>query len=305
MKKIFYLFILFFIFGCAGISSKNNQKISDTSSIKNDHTALEVIEKITYMPSLTGFIIPEGIYLPVKKDKNGTYYQAPNGIRGIGLSFNHWPNGGILKKFQNDGISPYDVWYDAPPFGIMRRELNYQNNKIRLIKNTNKPIAKFQTDGDGLPHGSYRMINAFGTIQAVGAFTHGKMSGDWTFWDSKGVKIVEVQFNDDHLDGLCKMWYGSFYESGRFAGRKKLQLNFKQGKLHGERVRFYLNGNKQSVFTFNNNQLTKIVIWNSEGDGPKTLSPVKERNSVENFLKEDREYLNAIRKIINNSLKDQ
>ena len=110
-----------FLSGCASIPK-------DTSAIANsivpiDQSYLEVKKDLTFLPSLSGFSFPSGIYLPVARDESGVFYQSPKGIKMLALVSTYYPIGGIYRFRKSDGSYGLKSWRNAPKTGYLDREL--------------------------------------------------------------------------------------------------------------------------------------------------------------------------------------
>ncbi len=87
-----------------------------------DGSSIVIKQDLRFVPSLSGYLLPAGTYLPVRKDAQGTYYQSPSGV--VALSFTggiRYP-GGIYRFKYRDGSVGLKVWCKTM-FGMDTREL--------------------------------------------------------------------------------------------------------------------------------------------------------------------------------------
>ena len=92
--------------------------------------------------------------------------------------------------------------------------------------------ADVSMSADCVPVGTYRFYNSRGGLQTSGQYESGQRTGVWTFWDSRGVKVVELTYVRGAKEGACHMWYGSFaYPSA--AESKKLDAHFSLDRQDG------------------------------------------------------------------------
>jgi hypothetical protein len=71
---------------------------------------------LEYMPSLSGYDLPEGEYRPVKQDADGIYFKAVNPVRSISLGGGMLREGGIYLPKRGSSAAPF-VFVDLPLMG--------------------------------------------------------------------------------------------------------------------------------------------------------------------------------------------
>jgi len=118
-----YVLLVSFLFlaGCASIPEDTSAIAA--SIIPIDQSRLEVKKDLSFLPSLSGFSFPAGIYLPVAKDATGVFYQSPKGIKGIGVGNAYYPVGGIYRFRNSDGSYGLKSWHGTPKAQYSNREL--------------------------------------------------------------------------------------------------------------------------------------------------------------------------------------
>ena len=95
--------------------------------------------------------------------------------------------------------------------------------------------------------GVCQLKNKRGAVQASGKLVDWKKEGLWTFWDAHGVKTVELTFKADVLNGPANFFYSS-YHSLEFAGNKKVETRFKNGRMDGTNRAYYPDGRMSMEF---------------------------------------------------------
>lgn len=102
--------------------------------------------------------------------------------------------------------------------------------------------VRMSRDGSRIFHGPYVAYWANGVKQAEGQYDNGFRSGHWTFFDEKGVKTGETNFNMDNYDGLrIEFWPN---------GQKKLEETYRAGRREGAQIMFDQTGKVISKVDF-------------------------------------------------------
>jgi|GEM_PF-2217740 len=118
-------------------------------------------------------------------------------------------------------------------------------------------------DATGNPVGSYKIINAVGTVEAQGNFQNGKMNGLWVFFDSQKVKIAEVTYLDGVPSGPYRTFFGSTANPS-VVGKLESQGDMKDGNVVGQHIAYAPDGSIFSNATFDTNGIQNITIGSLE-----------------------------------------
>jgi antitoxin component YwqK of YwqJK toxin-antitoxin module len=212
---------------------------------------------------------------PSKEYKDGKLYREANYRNGLlyGIEKFYHSNGQLKSKVnlvngQEEG--PFILYNER---GIQIVKLNYSNG----IKNGAFEIANFDEYGNlnGIETGYYiqdeieglvikKSANFNDTIQK-GYYKNGKRSGRFEEFDRNILKI-ESYYDDGQLNGL----YREFCTEGNFSGKPMLEINFKNGKKHGDQKRFLeVAESSSSVIT---NDLTPVFELTTYENGIKNGS---------------------------------
>lgn len=132
-------------------------------------------------------------------------------------------------------------------------------------------------DGDYTEY--YRNGNKF----AQGTFKMGIHHGKWTYWHENGEQCKQVTFDNGKPDGTWKVYdeqgklmakktYQDGVREGEwityYPGGKQVQVKFnlKEGKLTGERIAYYKNGQERQRGTYIDSQPEGVVTeWDESG----------------------------------------
>jgi hypothetical protein len=134
MKTLTPLFAaMLLLFGCASEPNSYVPHGENATIEAIDETRLAVLQDAKYNCASNGYFFPEGIYVPVAKDENGTFYQSPREIH-VRVGVTYWestPYGGIyVKHVVKNGLPTFLVWYD-------KTEIRKTDTPIRDMKGPN------------------------------------------------------------------------------------------------------------------------------------------------------------------------
>lgn len=128
--------------------------------------------------------------------------------------------------------------------------------------------------------------NKHGKVQVRGELVNWNKEGMWIFWDSLGVKTIELNFKEDVLDGPAKLFYSSFHSS-EYAGHKKVETRFKGGKMDGYNRSYLPNGKLNMEFEVLNG-VPKTDFFN--------------RSEIETRMSDDLSFLNSIIDMVDSAI---
>ena len=135
-------------------------------------------------------------------------------------------------------------------------------------------------------NGVCEIKNRHGKVQVRGEISNWKKEGKWIFWDSLGVKTIELNFKNDVLDGPANLYYSSFH-SAEYAGNKKVETRFKEGKMDGYN-RTYLPDGKLSMEFKISKGVPKTDFFNS--------------SEIETRISDDLSFLESIIKMVDSTV---
>lgn len=145
-----------------------------------------------------------------------------------------------------------------------------------------RDVVRF-SDDTVVNHGAY--VEYYGEDRkfAEGAFTYGVHDGEWTFWHPNGQVCKKVNFRIGRPHGSWevfdkngKITHKKSYADGRRDGQwvvyfpgtdqPKLEMNYKEGQVEGERVTYFANGKVQQRSTFKAGKRNgPAVEWDESG----------------------------------------
>ena len=107
-------------------------------------------------------------------------------------------------------------------------------------------IAVGARDATGARIGDHRILDgAGGPVVAQGRFAHGKMDGNWLFFDSHQVKVAEFTYRAGILSGPYQTFFGSVLNPSA-AGRIESKGQMQNGRVIGRHLGY---GPAGEVFT--------------------------------------------------------
>lgn len=144
-------------------------------------------------------------------------------------------------SFVNDG--EYIEYYpDGQKFsqgqyeqGVMVGDWNYWHPNGQLCK-----TIKFE---NGKPDGKYEVLRADGTLEAIQSFNNGIRDGEWiSYYEDGKTPKVKIQIVDGKVTGQRVTYYPN--------GQVRQQADFVQGQLDGQMTEFDETGKKVAEAKF-------------------------------------------------------
>src|SRR6266487_4072560 len=112
MKPLVLAFALVLVSGCASTPPAASTVATPAKPI--DGSSILIKKDLRFLPSLSDYLLPAGIYLPVSRDAHGVFYQSPTGIAALGpWGGPHYPVGGIYRFRYKDGSIGFKVWHQT------------------------------------------------------------------------------------------------------------------------------------------------------------------------------------------------
>lgn len=155
---------------------------------------------------------------------------------------------------------------------------------------------------EGQLHGPFEFYEPGGQIQHKGNFVDNKKDGLWTVWESTGVKIAEITYNDGMKNGPVKLWYGSSIDSGKRAGNIKLEANFLQNNYHGHYKTSLPDGKIRNEVEYENGNINQVKLYDYNGN----LVDVAKQEAIQYAKKDmerDFELFSAYDKVVDMAIK--
>ncbi|MBN2273475.1 MAG: hypothetical protein JXR41_05525 [Bacteroidales bacterium] len=115
----------------------------------------------------------------------------------------------------------------------IRHDLFYSSNDINpftgtckvVFSDTNLIKEKFQFK-NGILDGEAVAYYSSGKLRWKGHYRNGYCMGKWEYWDQKGNKVIEANYNNDSLSGPYSSWYGN----GLMKEKGQFNMNSRTGK---------------------------------------------------------------------------
>lgn len=140
--------------------------------------------------------------------------------------------------------------------GFSQKEYNYNDviemdNGLFTEKFSDEPIS-------GKVYGLFGKFKPYKKVY-MGIILKGKKDGRWkSYYNSNGKKKYDINYKNGKNDGLYSWWFEN--------GQKESEVNFKNGKEDGLSTSWYENGQKQNEGTYKDGQLVEVKgRWNEDG----------------------------------------
>ena len=193
-----------------------------------------------------------------KKSEEGIYKNGKKG--GI---WNGWYKNGEKKysgKYINGQLDGLFTEFDTS--GRIINEITYANGHISLeyhIVRTENEVTRFQKS-NGVLQGKWTKVYKNGNKAEEGDYKNGLKNGSWKAWFSSGEIHYSCLYKNGKKSGLYQEWnrYGEIineiqYEMGKRTqeytlvkdGKGFLEINKKDGYLHGPWLKWYSAGKKE------------------------------------------------------------
>ncbi len=297
---------LVFIAGCAtdGTQPATTASPKPSGYPITGASALQLSADYKFMPSLSGYLLPAGFYEAEREDASGVFFKAPKGTRSLSVAGSAEVEGGIYLPKQNAmgvrghaylrlplvGESSYflpDAFFAAygKSWGVIPGPDTYVLNAAKI---------------DGVFQGLAEIWSSPTIRVAGGLLRDGKPDGVWTFWDSRGAKIVTLTYRDGELNGPVEMWYGSFTDP-RNAGNIKLRGTLLNGLWNGTVSQFYSDGlHLLGERTYQSGHL--ISAHYAEADAEK-ISGAQIKSRADADDSSDKRYIHSLQKTVSEPLR--
>ncbi len=140
--------------------------------------------------------------------------------------------------------------------------------------------------------GPYVQWTEEGTMLIKGQFSNNRKIGLWEFWNTKNVKVLELEFSGDKRNGYCNMWFST----PGYEGNRKVQCNFVDGKHDGLYKAWDKDGNLLCEAVLDKGKIVNVHFY-----GPDGLT-IPDNDLSKRILKEqidiDLEYLRTMEGLI-------
>ena len=146
---------------------------------------------------------------------------------------------------------------------------------------------------DGLPHGAYKLTGSDGTLRAIGSFNRGKRTSSFIFWSSRGVRVAQIPYDEDHWSGTLSLWYADAAR-GRDP-QQKLEAGYAAGQRNGETRSWHANGKPRAVFLYAAGTLVDAKAWTVSG---KALSDADARALAARDAEADERYYRTLEALV-------
>ena len=215
---------------------KNNEPVG-TFRHYNESSQLESIVEhrgngVSYVKFLNlknGQVRSEGKYADQKKDSLWVYYRS-NKLPVLKETFSLGVLDGVRSVYDLDGRLIEKSWFTAgKQTGPFRNWF-----QTGALKDSGQYV-------DGARHGKYVSYFANGKPELQGEYEYGKPEGEWRIYNKEDGSlrlIIQYEDNTHQSEEYVNGEFLDFYS----ADKLKSKYNYRDGKLHGEFIEYYDNG---------------------------------------------------------------
>jgi len=272
----------------------------------NAQSTVQLVTYFQFMPSLSGYYLPAGIYTAEKEDANGVFFKAPKGIKSLSLTGSTETEGGIyLPKSDTTGIRGY-VYLRMPLLGTSRYELpdwffSAYGKKWTILQDVTTDSSNWTIElasSNSPPSGPCKIYDRQQRLMLEGMLASGKMDGTWTSFGSNGDRLAVLSYHQGIRNGPVEMWYGAF-AFPEAAGHRKLDGTFVDGDYEGTVTRYYPSGARQGERVYEHKALKGARFWLPNGTAKPVAAAMSE---AESDHKADMTYLAKLEDMVAQSL---
>ena len=116
---------------------------------------------------------------------------------------------------------------------------------------------------DGAPQGIYELRAPDGRLRVLGAFNHGRRTGSFLFWSEAGVRVAQIPFDEDSINGTVALWYP---ESRGAEPRQRVEAVYVANRLNGEKRSWQFDGRLRARVRYAQGALVSAEAWDERGN---------------------------------------
>ena len=131
----------------------------------------------------------------------------------------------------------------------------------------------------------------------VGAFTQGRKTGTFIFWNSSGARVAVIPYQDDDKAGTVALWYTA--PGARRELRRKLEAPYVENRLQGIKRSWYPRGTRRAEVRYQRGFLIDATAW--EDDGTPRPKPEAEAQAAADEIS-DKQLFAVLETLIYNHL---
>ena len=115
---------------------------------------------------------------------------------------------------------------------------------------------------DGEPNGAY-MLRSGAHLRVVGAFSKGRRTGTFVFWDERDTRIAVIPYDNERKGGTIALWYAPSAPGGD--APRKSEATYVDDRLHGEKRSWFPNGRPRTDLRYEHGELVDSRGWTRAG----------------------------------------
>lgn len=178
------------------------------------------------------------------------------------------------KKGIKDG--PVSIWNDKGKKAMTGTYINDKKDGEWKWYNDDKGLDSLIQYTNNQYNGKYNIWHFNGKKAAMGTYVNGIKTGEWSWFSTKGELDSTKFYTQGILNGSVTLFYTSNKEqiviselmNKIIPGESNIKsiMVYKAGKLHGEKIDYFSNGQKRSLWTYDMGIRSGLfTIWSPSG----------------------------------------
>ena len=115
---------------------------------------------------------------------------------------------------------------------------------------------------DGELQGSYQLRTPDGRLRVAGAFNNGKRTGSFIFWNSDGVRLAHVPYDEGERNGTVATWYPG---AAGAEPPRRFESAWRRGRRDGLTRSWYEDGQRRSETEYAAGEIVATAGWTDAG----------------------------------------
>ena len=175
-----------------------------------------------------------------------------------------------VKKYTDDSIKNHGKYEEFYPDGTKFCEGEYVDGDREgewRFSHPNGKIAKIGKYSESKPVGKWTIYRDDGTIKVQENYVDGEKDGLWVYNGDDGKTVLaQEEYRQNAKHGTWITWYKPAKKEPGAKLQQAVVIHYRNGLLHGERVRWHKNGQKAIIESYKDGQPHGTFMqWDQRG----------------------------------------